>query len=129
MTIKLFTKGQTAYILGNGNTVTVTSKNEPVKVTVSKIGRKYVTVTTGGNWEMQFEEVGEGVGYLREHTEYGAPKILFPSSDAVAEYIERNELKRWVQQATGWDKISRYTLEQLRAVKRILEGGQNDLKR
>lgn len=123
MTIKLFTKGQTAYILGDGNTVTVTSKKEPVKVTVSKIGRKYVTVTTDGRWEMQFEEVSEGVEYLREHTEYGAPRILFPSSGAVAEYLEREDLKRWVQQAVGWDKIGRYTLEQLREVKRILEGG------
>lgn len=118
MRIDQFTKGQTAYILGDGNTII--SKTEPVEVTVSKIGRKYVTVTTGGNWKMQFEEVGKGAGCLREHTEYGAPRILFPSSIAAAEYLEREDLKRWVQQAVGWDKIGRYTLEQLREVKRIL---------
>lgn len=129
MTIKLFTKGQTAYILGDGNTVTVTSKKEPVVVTVSKIGRKYVTVTTGGRWEMQFEEVGEGVGYLRENTDRGAARMLFPSSDAVADYLEREDLKRWVQQATGWNKIGRYTLEQLREVRRILEGRDQNPKR
>lgn len=128
MRIDQFTKGQTAYILGDGNTVI--SKKEPVEVTVSKIGRKYVTVTTGGRWEMQFEETFiEDLPYLREKTEYGAPRMLFPSSIEAAEYLEREDLKRWVQQAAGWDKIGRYTLEQLRAVRRILEGGQDDLKR
>jgi len=128
MTINRFTKGQTAYILGDGNTVI--SKKEPVEVTVSKIGRKYVTVTTGGRWELQFGETFiEDIPYLRENTDRGAPRMLFPSSDAVSEYLEREDLKRWVQQATGWDKIGRYTLGQLRAVRQILEGGQKDPKR
>lgn len=128
MRIDQFTKGQTAYILGDGNTVV--SKKEPTEVTVSKIGRKYVTVTTSGRWEMRFEETFiEDLPYLRENTDRGAPRLLFPSSDAVAEYLELEDLKRWVQQAAGWDKIGRYTLEQLREVRRILEGGQNGLKR
>jgi len=122
MTIKQFTKGQTAYILGDGNTAI--SKKEPVEAIVSKIGRKYVTVTTGGRWEIQFGETFiADHPYLRENTNRGASRMLFPSSDAVSEYLEREDLKRWVQQATGWDKIGRYTLGQLRAVRRILEGG------
>lgn len=60
--------------------------------------------------------------YLIEETEYGSPRLLFPSEDAVREYQEREELKEWVRVAAGWDKIGRYTLEQLRAVKKILEG-------
>lgn len=128
MRLDQFTKGQTAYILGDGNTVI--SKKEPVEVTVSKIGRKYVTVTTSGRWEIQFEETFiEDFPYLREKTECGAPRMLFPSSIAAAEYLEREDLKRWVQQAVGWDKIGRYTLEQFRDVKRILEGGRCGLKR
>lgn len=119
MRINQFTKGQTAYILGDGNTVI--SKKEPVEVTVSKIGRKYVTVTTGGRLEMQFEETFiEDFPYLCEKTEFGAPRMLFPSSIAAGEYLEREDLKRWVQQAVEWNKIGRYTLEQLREVKRIL---------
>ena len=51
-----------------------------------------------------------------------AHRLLFPSEDAVREYQEREELKEWVRVAAGWDKIGRYTLEQLRAVKKILEG-------
>ena len=38
---------------------------------------------------------------------------------------EREELKVWVRTAAGWDKIDRYTLAQLREVKKILEGGEN----
>ena len=53
---------------------------------------------------------------------HGSPRLLFPSEDAVREYQEREELKEWVRVAAGWDKIGRYTLEQLRAVKKILEG-------
>lgn len=60
--------------------------------------------------------------YLIEETEHGSPRLLFPSEDAVREYQEREELKEWVRVAAGWDKIGRYTLEQLRAVKKILEG-------
>lgn len=32
------------------------------------------------------------------------------------------ELKEWVRVAAGRDRIDRYTIEQLRAVKKILEG-------
>ena len=38
------------------------------------------------------------------------------------EYKEREELKEWVRSATDWDKVDRYTIKQLRAVKQILEG-------
>ena len=37
-------------------------------------------------------------------------------------YASTKELKEWVRVAAGWDKIGRYTIEQLRAVKKILEG-------
>ena len=47
--------------------------------------------------------------------------MLFPSQEAVDTYIEHEELKKWVRYAASWSKIDRYTLEQLREVKRILE--------
>ena len=120
MTIKQFTKGQTAYILGDENATR--AKKVPVAAAVSKVGRKYVTVRTGGGWDMQFEETGESVGYLTEHTECGAPRMLFPSICAAAEHIERDELKLWAHRAFAWDELNGYTLEQFLAVKRIIEG-------
>ena len=108
MTIKQFTKDQTAYILGDGNATR--AKESPVAVAVSKVGRKYVTVRTGGGWDMQFEETGEGIGYLTEHTECGAPWMLFPSRAAADEYTERNNLSLWVHKALRWDQLHKYTL-------------------
>lgn len=89
-------------------------------VEVVKIGRKYVTIN--GNWGLKFKEVNKSRPYLVEHTEYGSPRLLFPSRKEVNNYIEREELKTWVRTAVAWDKIDRYTLAQLREVKRILEG-------
>ena len=118
MTIKGFVPGQTVYILGDGS-----HQRDRFLATVAevvKVGRKYVTVS--GSWGMQFKETSESRPYLVEHTEYGAPRLLFPSSEAVDEYREREELKVWVRTAVGCDKIDRYTLAQLREVKKILEG-------
>ncbi len=119
MTIKDFALGQIAYIMGDYRTQQKRFNTQEAKV--AKIGRKYVTIKALGGWDMQFESTAESRPYLVEHTEIGAPRLLFPSKEAVDEYREREELKTWVRTAAGWDKIDRYTLDQLRAVKMILE--------
>ena len=117
MTIKDFKVGQTVFVMGDGSVQRDRFRTAAAEVV--KIGRKYVTIS--GNWAMQFKETHESNPYLVEHTEYGAPRLLFPSHEAVDDYIEREELKTWVWTAAGWEKIDRYTLAQLRAVKKILE--------
>lgn len=124
MTIKDFKVGQTVFIMGDGRTQR--DKFSTTTAEVVKIGRKYVTIS--GNWATQFKETHESRPYLIEHMEYGAPRLLFPSREAVDDYIEREELKTWVRTAAGWEKIDRYTLAQLRAVKKILEGDDNEQK-
>ncbi len=119
MTIKDFVVGQTVFVMGDS--CYERDKYETTAAEIVKVGRKYVTIS--GNWGMQFMETGESRPYLIEHTEYGAPRMLFPSMEAVDEYREREELKTWVRTAAGWDNINRYTLTQLRAVKTILEAG------
>ena len=119
MTIKDFTPGQIAYIMGSR--FTQRDKLGTQMAEVTKIGRKYVTVENSGGWNYQFEETSESRLYLVEHTDYGDRRLLFPSKEAVDEYREREELKTWVRTAAGWEKIDRYTLAQLRAVKKILE--------
>lgn len=117
MTIKDFKVGQPVFIMGDGSTQRDRFRTTAAEVV--KIGRKYVTIS--GNLAMQFKEMHESRPYLVEHTEYGAPRLLFPSREAVDDYIEREELKNWVWTAVGWEKTDRYTLAQLREVKRILE--------
>ena len=119
MDIKSFKPGQTVYIVGDVRRSR--EKSFAIEAEVAKVGRKYVTIS--GRWGERFREVCNGdMPYLIEKTEYGSPRLLFPSEDAVREYQEREELKEWVRVAAGWDKIGRYTLEQLRAVKKILVG-------
>lgn len=120
MTIKDFKVGQTVFITGSDRGVTGISPTTRAEK-VTKVGRKYVTIR--GNWEMQFEETGEGCPFLLEKKGYGAPKLLFPTRAALDEYREQQELKRWLRDATGYGKIERYTADQLRRVKEILEEG------
>lgn len=120
MTIKDFKVGQTVFVVGDG--CTQRDRFRTTEAEVVKIGKKYVTIN--GNWGMQFKEASESRFYLVEHTECGAPRLLFPSREALDEYRELEELKTWVRSATCWDKIKSYTLAQLRAVKKILEEGK-----
>lgn len=121
MKIKDFSVGQTVFIIGER----IRSRGELniVKAEVAKVGRKYVTIS--GRWAAQFKATAESLPYLVEQTEYGSPRFLFPSEQAFNEYKEREELKDWVRRMAGWDKINRYTLVQLRAVKKILEETDN----
>lgn len=121
MTIKDFKIGQTAFAMGGYRT----PKNKFLitEAEVVKVGRKYVTIS--GNWGTQFKETASSSPYLIERCECGTPRLLFTSREAADRYIEREELKTWVREATGWYKIERYPLEKLRAVKKILEEATN----
>lgn len=122
MTIKNFKVGQTVFVMGDG--CTQRDKYGTTEAEVVKVGRKYVTIS--GNWGSQFKEASLSRPYLVEHTEYGAPRLLFPSSKAVCEYLEREELKILLRMAMSRENIDRYTLEQLQAVKKILEGDDHE---
>lgn len=121
MKIKDFKVGQTVVILDErGRT------RDRIATTVAKVGRKYVTVShTGGGSEERYKALeSEKFGYLVEDKEYGERNILFSSQQAADEYIEKEELKCWfMKMMYGWEKLDRYTITQLRAVKKILDDG------
>lgn len=119
VTIKNFVPGQIAYMYITGGKRR--GKYDTQAVEVTKVGRKYVTVETSSGMDMLFREAHRSKPYLVEHTKRGVSWLLFTSSEAVDEHCAREWLKTWVRTATGWDKIDRYTLAQLRAVKEILE--------
>ena len=91
MDIKSFKPRQTVYIVGD-------ARRPRDKFSAVKAGERFR------------EAHNRDMPYLIEETEYGSPRLLFPSEDAVREYQEREELKEWVRVAAGWDKIGRYTL-------------------
>lgn len=118
MTIKDFKVGQTAYILEDRYQGAFGTATE---VEVAKVGRRYVTVRDGWQ-ETRFYEPANGTTHLVEDRDYGAKRLLFLTTEAVAEHKELTDLQRWVQEATSWLKVKRYSLAQLREVKKILEG-------
>ena len=98
MDIKSFKPRQTVYIVGDARRPR--DKFSAVKAEVAKVGRKYITIS--GRWGERFREAhNRDMPYLIEETEYGSPRLLFPSEDAVREYQEREELKEWVRVAAG----------------------------
>lgn len=124
MKIKDFSVGQIAYLYGYeyyGNR----TKPFVAEAEVLRVGTRYVTVKYRGR-EVRFEARCEGDPFLREKTDYGAAWMLFLQKETLDEYIERGELERWLRCAAEWPKLARYTTEQLRAVKKILEEEQTE---
>lgn len=120
MDIKDFTVGQTAYYSGGH----IRSKGEDplIEVTVTKVGRKYVTVKSGW-WERRFEPPfrNQAEKYLTEKVEIGTAGRLYKTRKAYEEQRELESLRDWVRKAADWSEIGKYTLEQLRETKAILE--------
>lgn len=100
---------------------------EPIECSVIGVGRKYVSVDYRA-WNHQFmvSEYLDSAPYLEEKTEIGYRGRLFPSKEAVAEYQELQRLRRWVQEATDYAHLKNYSLDQLRAVDRILSNPDFD---
>lgn len=64
-----------------------------------------------------------GDDYLCEVDYCNTGRKLFPTQQAALEDIERDMLKSWISKATDYSRIDSYTVQQLRKVKEILEGG------
>jgi len=121
MTIKDFTVGQTAYIF------VYDIRKEPsdriVEAKVVKVGRKYVSVSRKDiRWDARFLLRSDEEPYLVEEADGWTPDILFPSKAAIDDYVETIKLRRCIHEALDWYNIGRYSLEQLRAIKRVLDG-------
>lgn len=118
MTIKDFTVGQTAYVYDDKD-----RRNNPVcgyrEVVVAKIGRAYVTL--GDAWGSKYG-VGYGGGnYLVEKVDAGSPRYLFRTKQDLDDFIEAKELMRDLRVVFDWNNIQKLSLDQLRAVKKILD--------
>lgn len=124
MKIKDFSVGQIAYLYGYeyyGNR----SNRFVAEVEVLRVGTRYVTIKHQGR-EIRFEKKYENRPFLTERTHRGAPWTLFLKKETLDERIERGELERWLSGAAEWTKLRHYTIEQLRAVKKILDR-ENDI--
>lgn len=116
MKIKDFEPGQTAYILR----MHVGRNQDPeiIETSVEKVGRKYVTVRYGSRYE---EDIDNPYGLI-ESADFGERSFLCPSRTDAEMYIERHKLQIWLWNIGN--RHGKYTLEQLRRVKEILEEPQ-----
>lgn len=120
MKISDFEKGQTAYILNGG----YYRKGEIMKCKVVTVGRKYVTVSSLGNFSntKKFAENEVYDNALSEATDFGNEDLLFKTVEDIEKHNELKELRRWFSaEASSFKKCNSYSIEQLRKVKEILE--------
>ncbi len=88
---------------------------------VQKVGHKYVTAGKEGSlFFEQFSFVGNEDVLSADSYGFRAKLFLFPTEQEAKDFIEYQGLKEWFRDASDWTKIRQYSLEQLRAVKKIL---------
>lgn len=125
MKISEFEKGQKAYILNDG----YYRKGEILECKVIAVGRKYVTVSSLRNFS-NTKKFAENEAYdnaLSEATDFGYADLLFKTVEDIDEYNELKELRRWFSaEASSFKKSNSYSIEQLRKVREILEGGKEN---
>lgn len=94
------------------------SGNAVHKEIITKVGKRYVyTSFIDGGPETKYELTKNLEDGLAEVTPYNATKFLFFSKEGLDNYLEKMQLERWLW---GVPK-KKYTLKQLRAIKKILE--------
>ena len=124
MTIKEFKPGQEVYALTR--TRGRLTEHFVKRYTVLSVGRKYVKAAPlGGKMPVEFYKQQEADEYLVENKDWGDRMKLFLTEEGAMGDIEKDMLKTWLRKAVDGYKIEDYTLEQLRAVRKILEGQDN----
>ena len=128
MTIKDFKPGQIVY-----NLKTITGKTTEHFIRRYKVistGRKYVRAALDGSdiYPTEFYLSDGDNEYLTENKDWGNRELLFLTENDVNDYIEKTMLRGWLRNEISERKIRALSLEQLRAIKKILEGSGNEEK-
>lgn len=118
VSLKDFHVGESAYVVkGNyDNNATVS------EYIVTSVGRRYVKVRrTELASTISFGASAASDEYLAEAVDFGWKRLLFPTLEQAQNYLEREELRKWVDKAFMYTNAKTYSLDQLRRVKAILE--------
>ena len=121
MKVKEFEKGATAYILDCG----YRSKGDVIECKIESVGRKYVVAKPMSRlYAKKFVENECYDKALSEVEEYGYADLLFKTKKDVEKFQELQNLRRWLS-STLSDHRRQWalSLEQLKAIKAIVEGG------
>jgi len=123
MQLKDFEKGKTAFA------VQLDRRNGGAKIEpfiVHSVGRKYLKATPCGlgdspSWERDFVVNENYPDCLIENHSFMDAYFLYPTEAQANAAIEAEMLRRWLREAVEYGKMKKYSLDQLRAVKAILE--------
>ena len=125
MTLKDFKPGQKAYSLIREINVAIKYRVE--ECVVISVGRKYVKASSkealGYPREFYLDDITDE--YLHEKKDWGCNYMLFPTKEALDNYIEKENLREWLNNAMSRSKVLSYSLDQLRAIQAILEDEQS----
>lgn len=121
VSVKDFKPGQTAYILTRKRGRT--QEHFVSQCIVVSVGRKYVKTVKqeSSNITSDFYNLRGNDDYLSEVDYCNTGRRLFPTQQAAIEDIEKDMLKDWISKATQHSSMEKYTVQQLREVKEILE--------
>lgn len=126
-TLKDFKKGQTVWIELTGNASRGKDKRIDDLIEeweVISVGKKFVTAKKKESYgyEIKFKETDANYGGLIQNTEYCVDYVLYPSKEEILNKFEIENLIGWIKsEFSAYGRTSKYTLEQLRKVKEILE--------
>lgn len=97
-------------------------KETVTECVVTSIGKRYVMVGKTARYSIaRFKTSFASDEYLVEADGDGRKRRMFPNLEQAQNYIERRELRGWINNAIKFASPKMYSLDQLRQVKAILE--------
>ena len=117
MNIKDFKPGQEVYVV-EGNERRGYRTYERI---VQSVGRKYVKVSPkGSTCTEEFAQSNHDDNFLERRYFSDNPAMLFATEEDITDYFEKIIHRAWVRENMSGYKLNRYSLEQLREIRRIL---------
>lgn len=127
MSIKDFKVGQTVYVELTGNASRGKTPEQCIEEwEVSSVGRKYIKAFKKQNGIFRFEttfEYNDCDGRFEEKTDYCINYVLYLTRREIEEKQEKSRLFQEIEQRFGYGSQRDISLEQLRAIRGILEKG------
>lgn len=127
MNIKDFKVGQTVYVELTGNASRGKTAEECIEEwEVSSVGKKYIKAgkrSDRGIWGERTFEYRENYKRFVQKTDCCVDYIIYLTKQEIEEKHEKSKLFREIEQWFRYDSQRDISLEQLRAIHGILEGG------
>lgn len=127
MNIKDFKVGQAVYVELTGDASRGKTPEQHIEEwEITSVGRKYIKACKKESGIFRFEttfEYRENYGRFVQKTDYSVNYILYLTRQEIEEKHEKNRLFQEIEQRFSYGSQRDISLEQLRSIHGILEGG------